>query len=703
MTDVTTDGETGKFVLPGLGDIGVMLRRSDIALAIGVMAILVVLILPLPAMLLDMALAISIILSVLILMTSLFIQAPLEFSAFPTVLLISTMLRLSLNLASTRLILAHGHEGTNAAGHVIEAFGNFVMSGNFVIGIIVFTILVIVNFVVITKGSGRIAEVAARFHLDAMPGKQMAIDADLSAGLIDEGEARRRRKMIEDESGFFGAMDGASKFVRGDAIAGLLVVFVNILGGMIIGIAQQGMPFAEAAHTYTLLTVGDGLVTQVPALIVSMAAGLLVSKAGVSGAADKALMAQLSGYPKALGMSAAVMTVMALLPGIPMLPFMLLGGGAGALAYLIDDRQKKLVAADLKKTEVAQAEPVEEPISTALKVDDLKIELGYALLPLVNSPNGTDRLTEQIKALRRSLATEMGFVMPAVRILDNVQLDANTYAIKIKEVDAGSGRVWPGQHMVMDPSGGQVAMPGIHTSEPTFGLPATWVDAPLKEDAIIKGYTVVDAATVLATHLTELIKANVSEILSYAEVNKLIKELPKEQTDLVKEIVPAQITVSGIQRVLQNLLAERVSVRDLATILEGIAEAVAFTRNPMMLAEQVRTRLSRQICAQYTTPNGYLPLIALTAKWEQAFAESIIGQGDDRHLAMQPSRLTEFITLVRERFEDAARTGEAPVLVTSAAIRPFVRSIVERFRAQTPVLSQAEIHPRARLKTVGSI
>ena len=433
----------------------------------------------------------------------------------------------------------------------------FVMSGNFVIRIIVFTILVIVNFVVITKGSGRIAEVAARFHLDAMPGKQMAIDADLSAGLIDEGEARRRRKMIEDESGFFGAMDGASKFVRGDAIAGLLVVFVNIIGGMIIGIAQQGMPFAEAAHTYTLLTVGDGLVTQVPALIVSMAAGLLVSKAGVSGAADKALMAQLSGYPKALGMSAAVMTVMALLPGIPMLPFMLLGCGAGALAYLIDDRQKKVVAADLKKTEVAKAAPAEEPIATALKVDDLKIELGYALLPLVNSPNGTDRLTEQIKALRRSLATELGFVMPAVRILDNVQLDSNTYAIKIKEVDAGSGGVWPGQHMVMDPGGGQVAMPGIHTSEPTFGLPATWVDAALKEDATIKGYTVVDAATVLATHLTELIKSNVAEILSYAEVNKpRSRSCRRSKTDLVKEDrAGADRLVSGIQRVLQNLLA----------------------------------------------------------------------------------------------------------------------------------------------------
>ena len=667
------------------------------------MAILVVLILPLPPILLDMALAFSIILSVLILMTALFIHTPLEFSAFPTVLLIATMLRLALNLASTRLILAHGHEGTAAAGHVIEAFGNFVMSGNFVIGIIVFTILVIVNFVVITKGSGRIAEVAARFHLDAMPGKQMAIDADLSAGMIDENEARRRRQNLEDESGFFGAMDGASKFVRGDAIAGLLVVFINVIGGMIIGIAQQGMPFAEAARTYTLLTVGDGLVTQVPALIVSTAAGLLVAKAGVSGAADQAMMRQLSGYPKALGMSGAVMGVMALLPGIPMIPFLLLGGGAGALAYMIDKRQKQKVVTDARKTEAAKAPPAEAPISAALKIDDLKIELGYALLPLVNSPDGSDRLTEQIKALRRSLAMDLGFVMPAVRILDNVQLEANTYAIKIKEVDAGSGRIWPGQYMVMDPAGTQVALPGIHTSEPTFGLPATWIDAAMKEEAAIKGYTVVDAATVLSTHLTELIKANVSELLSYAEVSKLIKELPKEQGELLKDIVPAQITLSGIQRVLQLLLAERVSIRDLSTILEGIADAIAFTRNPVLLAEHVRARLARQICAQYTTPAGYLPLIALSAKWEHAFAESIVGQGDDRSLAMQPSRLTEFINLIRERFEEAAQAGEAPVLVTSGGIRPFVRGVVERFRAQTPVLSQAEIHPRARLKTVAGI
>lgn len=710
MADVTAGDGAAVSVsgIPSFSDIGRILRRGDIALAIGILTILVVLILPLPAIVLDLFLAVSITLSILILMTSLFIQSPIEFSAFPTVLLISTMLRLSLNLASTRLILAHGHEGTAAAGHVIEAFGNFVMSGNFIIGIIVFVILVIVNFVVITKGSGRIAEVAARFHLDAMPGKQMAIDADLSAGLIDEKTARERRKALEDESGFFGAMDGASKFVRGDAVAGLLVVFINIIGGMIIGIAQQGLPFAEAARSYTLLTVGDGLVTQVPALIVSTAAGLLVSKAGVSGAADKALMKQFSGYPQALGMSSAVMILLALLPGIPSIPFLLLGGGAGALALVARKRNGKVAAAEAKEAAApaaaaAAAAAAEEPISAALKIDDLKIELGYALLPLVNGPDGTDRLTEQIKALRKSLAIEMGFVMPAVRILDNVQLEANTYIIKIKEVDAGTGRIWPNNYMVMDPGGAQVALPGAHTTEPTFGLPATWVDASLKEEASLKGYTVVDAATVLSTHLTELLKNNMSDLLSYGEVQKLLKELPKEQGELLKDIVPGQITISGIQRVLQLLLAERISIRDLSTILEGVADALAFSRNPNTVVEHVRARLARQICAQNTSINGYMPLIAMSARWEQAFAESLIGTGDDRSLAMQPSRLSEFMTAVRERFEQAAREGEAPVLVTSAQIRPFVRSLVERFRSQTTVLSQAEIHPRARLKTVGSI
>jgi flagellar biosynthesis protein FlhA len=713
MADVTagTGGSAPKIGLPSLDDIIKTLKRGDLALAFGILTILVVLILPLPSVILDLFLAISITLSILILMTSLFIQAPLEFSSFPTVLLISTMLRLSLNLASTRLILSHGHEGTDAAGHVIQAFGSFVMGGNFVIGIIVFAILVIVNFVVITKGSGRIAEVAARFHLDSMPGKQMAIDADLNAGLIDEKVAKERRKALEDESGFFGAMDGASKFVRGDAIAGLLVVFINVIGGIIIGVAQQGLGFVEAAQTYTILTVGDGIVTQIPALIVSTAAGLLVSKAGVSGAADKALMKQFSGYPQALGMSSGVMLVLSLLPGIPTIPFLLLGSGAGALAWWAQKQTRIATAAEAKAAAApttaagaaAAAAAAEEPISSALKIDDLKIELGYALLPLVNGPDGTDRLTEQIKALRRSLATEMGFVMPSVRILDNVQLEANTYIIKIKEVDAGTGKIWPNQFMVMDPGGGQVSVPGIHTTEPTFGLPATWVDASLKEEASLKGYTVVDSATVLSTHLTELLKSNMSDLLSYGEVQKLLKELPKEQSELVKDIVPSMITVSGIQRVLQLLLAERISVRDLSTILEGIADALAFSRNPATVVEHVRGRLARQICAANTSHMGYLPLIALSAKWEQAFAESLIGTGEERTLAMQPSKLSEFMTAVRDGFERAAREGEAPVLVTSASIRPYVRSLVERFRAQTTVLSQAEIHPRARLKTVGSV
>src|SRR6202166_4855383 len=707
MSDTTAASAptTDKFRLPTIGEVGVLLKRGDLALAFGVLTILVVLILPLPPLLLDLALAVSITLSILILMTALFIQAPLEFSSFPTILLISTMLRLSLNLASTRLILSKGHEGTAAAGHVIEAFGSFVMGGNFVIGIIVFAILVIVNFVVITKGSGRIAEVAARFHLDAMPGKQMAIDADLSAGLIDEKSAKERRKALEDESGFFGAMDGASKFVRGDAVAGLLVVFINIIGAIIIGVAQQSLSFGEAAHTYTLLTVGDGLVTQIPALIVSTAAGLLVSKAGVSGAADKALMKQLSGYPQALGMSAGVMLVLALLPGIPMAPFLALGGGAAALAFSARKRKRAATAAAAQAAAApaAAASAAEEPISTALKIDDLKIELGYALLPLVNGPDGTDRLTEQIKALRRSLAIEMGFVMPSVRILDNVQLEANTYIIKIKEVDAGTGKIWPNQFMVMDPAGNQVGVPGIHTIEPTFGLPATWVDASLKEEASLKGYTVVDAATVLSTHLTELLKTNMADLFSYGEGQNSLKGVRKKQGDLVKDIVPSLVTISGIQRVLQLLLAERISIRDLSTILEGVADALAFSRNPSTMVEHVRARLARQICAQNTSHNGYLPLIALSAKWEQAFAESLVGAGEERSLAMQPSKLSEFMTVVRERFEQAAREGEAPVLVTSAAIRPFVRSLVERFRSQTTVLSQAEIHPRARLKTVGSV
>jgi len=690
------------FSLSSLGDLS---KHGDLALAFGIITILVVLILPMPPVMLDMFLAISIIFSVLVLMTSLFIRTPLEFSSFPTILLIATMLRLALNLASTRLILSGGHQGTAAAGHVIEAFGNFVMRGNFVIGIIVFAILILVNFIVITKGSGRIAEVAARFTLDAMPGKQMAIDADLSAGLINEDEARQRRQTLESESSFFGAMDGASKFVRGDAIAGLLITFINVIGGMIVGVAQMGLTVADAASSYTLLTVGDGLVSQIPALVVSTAAGLLVSKAGVEGSADKALMAQLSSYPKALAMSALVMTVMSLLPGIPMFPFLVLAGGAGGLAYFTEKGQQRR-AAEVEMLAVAKAqpsEPAEEPISTALHMDELRVELGYGLLPLINSGAEDDRLTTQIKALRRQLAADMGFVMPSVRILDNMQISSNDYSIKVKEVEAGSGTLYPDQFMVMDPTGNQVDLPGTHTTEPTFGLPATWIEASLREDATFKGYTVVDPSTVMSTHLTEILKANMAELLSYSEVQKLLAELSDEQQKLLEDIVPSQISVTGIQRILQGLLNERISIRDLPTILEGIAEIASMAPTTQAITEHVRSRLARQICATNRAEGGYLPLIALSPQWEQNFSDSIVGQGDDRQLAMAPSMLQEFVTLVHERYEEAAQQGEIPVLLTSPATRPFVRSIIERFRSQTTVMSQNEIHPQAQLKTIGSI
>jgi flagellar biosynthesis protein FlhA len=710
MTDVTA-GDAGAKPAAGaaggfdLSAVGRMMRRGDIALAIGVMMILTILIVPLPPFLLDVFLAASIILSVLILMVALFIAAPLEFTIFPTVLLIATMLRLALNLASTRLILQNGHTGTGAAGHVIEAFGQFVMGGNFVIGIIVFAILVIVNFIVITKGSGRIAEVAARFTLDAMPGKQMAIDADLNAGLIDQEGAKARRKALEDEASFFGAMDGASKFVRGDAIAGLLITFINVIGGIIIGVMQQNMSFGDAGRVYTILTVGDGLVSQIPALIVSTAAGLLVSKSGVSGQASKVLTKQLAAYPKALGMAAAVMFVMGILPGMPLIPFWGFAALAGYLAFTVSKQQDRADAEQILEAAKAVADEgkIDEPVTASLKMDELKIEIGYALLPLVNGENGQDRLTEQIKALRKQLAGDMGFVMPSVRILDNVQLEANAYVVRIKEVEAGSGQVFPNSVMAMDPMGGQVQLPGQHLTEPTFGLPATWIDQGMREEAQLRGYTVVDAATVISTHLTEIIKTNTADLLSYVEVQKLLRELPKEHQELLKEISPSQISTTGIQRVLQLLLAERISIRDLGAILEAISEVAGVVRDPRLITEHVRSRLGRQICAQNVAPQGHLPMITLSPQWEDAFATSLVGDGEQKHLAMQPSKLQEFVLRLREVFDQAAREGEMPVLVTSSMVRLHVRAVVERFRPQTAVMAQGEIHPRARLKALAAI
>ncbi|MFZ4541058.1 MAG: flagellar biosynthesis protein FlhA [Rickettsiales bacterium] len=688
-------------------------RRTDIFFALAVIGIISVLVLPVAPVLLDLLLGISITISVLILMTALFVNKPLELSAFPTILLVSTMLRLSLNIATTRLILSHGHEGPDSAGHVISAFGGFVAGGSVLIGAIVFGILTIINFVVITKGSGRIAEVSARFSLDAMPGKQMAIDADLSSGLIDDKQAKDRRRELEDESAFYGSMDGASKFVRGDAVAGILITFINLIGGMIIGIVVNDLTFKEAVDTYTKLTIGDGLVSQIPALIISTAAGILVTKAGIDGSSEKAVLGQLSRVPAPLGITSFLLMAFAVLPGIPFAPFFTLSMVTGYLAFYIHKNNK------LKKTtpqvggigqpgilgipgQPGAPAPVDEKIAESLQIDSLRLELGYGLLPLINYQKG-HRLTEQIKALRKQVARELGFVMPPVRIQDNMQLPANSYVIKVKEVETARGDIRPDMLLVMDPAGNPISLPGEATIEPTFGLPAMWVGENYREEALFRNYTVVDPPTVITTHLTEVVKDNMSDLLSYAETQKLLDDLGKEEQKLISETIPSQISVSGVQRVLQNLLGEMISIRDLPTIMEAVSESSRVTQNISLISEHVRMRLARQISHANTNEEGHISILALSPAWEQAFIESITGEGEERTLSMQPTRIQDFITATRQKFEALAMQGESPVMLTSPTIRPYVRSIIERFRPQTQVLSQNEIHPKARIKTVGQL
>lgn len=678
----------------------------DLALALGVGGIIAMLILPMPGWLLDMGLALSITASVLILMTALFIEKPLQLSSFPTILLIVTMLRLGLNLASTRLILGHGHEGHTAAGGVIAAFGEFLMGGETVIGLTIFAILVVINFVVITKGAGRIAEVAARFSLDAMPGKQMAIDADLNAGTITEAQARERRAEIEAESGFYGAMDGASKFVKGDAVAALLITAINIVVGLIVGVAIHGVPFGQAFTTYTILTVGDGLVSQIPALIVSTAAGLLVSKGGVVGKTGAALGEQLGRYPKAFGIAGALMGTLALVPGLPFLPFAVFGGLCGWLAWTMAKKAEGEAAAIRVADAAEQARhataQAEEPLSRTLQMDALRIELGYGLLPLINDASAEPRLDDQVRALRRQMAIDYGFVLPSVRILDNMALQANEYVVFVKETEIARGDLRIGKLLVINASGGDTGLRGEVAEEPVFKLPALWIEREMRQEAGFRGLTVVDCGTIVTTHLTEIVKDNIADLLSYAETQKLLDEVHKESAKLIADVIPSRISISGVQRVLQNLLSEGVSIRDVPTILEGVAEASAITANLTQVTEHVRARLARQISAQHTF-EGTIPIVALGLAWDEAFADAIIGQGDDRHLAMAPSQLQAFIAAVRETYDRLAGQGEIPCLLTSPALRPFVRSIIERVRPATVVLSQNEIHPRARLRSLGAV
>ncbi|MGY0483910.1 flagellar biosynthesis protein FlhA [Endobacter medicaginis] len=675
---------------------------ADIGLAIGVVCLLSLLILPLPTLLLDFGLAVSVTSSVLVLMVALFLRRPLDFTSFPTLLLLTTLLRLSLEVATTRLILGHGHEGPLAAGHIVAAFGGFLMGGDVVIGVILFAILMIVNFMVITKGSGRIAEVAARFSLDAMPGKQMAIDAELSAGAITEKIARLRRSELEQESAFYGAMDGAAKFVRGDAIAGLLITAINIVGGLAIGLLRHGMPFADATSTFTTLTIGDGLVSQIPALIVSTAAGIVVTKGGIEGTADAALMRQLGGSEKPLALAAAAAAILALMPGLPAIPFLGLAALAGGAAWLRRRHPVRAATDDDDASVIAPAASSEPPIAEAMRIDMIRLELGFGLLPMAGGDS--PRLTEQIRTLRRSFASEMGFVLPPVRIQDNMQLGASQYVVRLKEIEAGRGEVHPARLLVMDPKGGTPDLAGEPTVEPAFGLPALWIDTAQREDALFRGLTVVDPASVITTHLSEMVRQMMAELLSYSETQKLLDELPREQQKLVADMIPTQISVGGVQRVLQALLAERVSIRDLTTILEGVQDACSVgMRATTAIVAHVRARLARQISDSHVGPGGYVPLVTLSPEWEAAIIESLVGPADDRHLAMAPSRLSDFINRLRATLDQVAATGESAVVLVSGSIRPQIRAIVERIRPHTPVLAQNEISPRVRIRTLATI
>ncbi|MFC3126124.1 flagellar biosynthesis protein FlhA [Pseudoroseomonas globiformis] len=675
--------------------------HQDLLFAAAMVVLLAVLVLPMPSWLVDLGLATSITLSVLILMVAIWIEKPLDFSAFPTVLLVATLLRLALNLATTRLILANGHQGPDAAGSVIHGFAVFVVGGDFIIGVIVFTILIIVNFIVVTKGAGRIAEVAARFNLDAMPGKQMAIDADLAAGTIDDAEAKRRRREIEDENGFFGAMDGASKFVRGDAVAAIIVTVVNVLGGIIVGTLRHGMGLGDAAENYVTLAIGDGIVSQIPGLIVSIGAGMLVSKGNVRGSTDKALIGQLAAQPKPLFLAAGLSCLFAVMPGLPFMPFMVLGMLAAAGGWLAQRSQARTAAAAEAGPEAVDTAPREETMAELIRVDDVRLELGMGLVSLTASRQGG--LSEKIKKLRRAFGLEFGFVLPAVRIKDNMDLASGEYSVQVQGVEVARETLVLGRLLAFAPAGQEIGVPGIDTQEPSFHIKARWIEPALREMAMAQGLTVVDAETVLTTHLSEVLKGYMAQLQGYAATQKLIDGLEKDHQRLVSDLVPAVLPLATVQKVLASLLAERISIRNLPLILEALHEAAGFTRNVSLLAEHVRQRLSLQICRGLTQEDGYVTALLLSPDWEREVGASILEEGDQRSFTMAPSKIQELVTVTRARIAEAAARGDWPAVLTSAGARPFVRQLVERINPTIAVISHAEVHQRVKLRTVGQI
>lgn len=684
-------------------------RQTDILLPISFMLILAVLFVPVPPIVLDFFLAISISLSIIILLVSIFAERPLDFSSFPFILLFTTLFRLSLNVSTTRTILLHGHEGPDAAGEIIRAFGQFVVGGNYAVGIIVFIILVLINFMVITKGSGRVAEVAARFTLDAMPGKQMAIDADLNAGIINEDEARKRRDDVRREADFYGSMDGASKFVRGDAVAGLIITAINILGGLALGILQHNLPVGEAAKTYTILTIGDGLVGQIPALIISTSAGIIVTRAGndaSDGSFSKQLAKQLFPNPKILFISGGILLFFAIIPGMPKLSFFVVGLsliGTGVLLH----KKVKIGGIDEDEEDAENAEekppaPEEEEVKELLEMDTMELEIGYAIIPLVDADKG-GTLLNRIKSIRRQIALEMGFIVPPVRIRDNLQLDADEYVVLLRGVRTAKGSVMPDRYMVMNPEGPMDDIQGIPTKEPAFGLPAKWVDEVEKEKAELSGYTIVDPATIIATHLTEVIKKNSYELLGRQETQDLLDKLKEKHPKIVEDVVPGILDLSTLNRVLQNLLKERVSIRNLQTILESLATYGTMNKDIEYLTEKVRFALRKQITESLLAQDGKLYVFALPQQAEQLIIKSMHQTDEGKEIVIDPATARKILTGLMEKTEEVTAKGIPPVLFVSQPIRYAMRRFVEKYSPSLNIIAHTEVADNVQIDSLGTV
>lgn len=675
-------------------------KNSDILVALVVIGIVLMIIIPLPAEVLDIFISLNITVSVIVMLLTLFTTEVLQFSSFPTLLLITTLFRLALNISSVRLILRDAY-----AGAVIDSFGNFVVGGNYIVGIVIFLIIVIVQFIVITNGAGRVAEVSARFTLDAMPGKQMSIDADLNAGLMDEMTARKKRKDLQSEADFYGAMDGASKFVKGDAIAGIIITLVNILGGIVVGMLTKNYSITQAAQVYTRLTIGDGLVSQIPALLISTASGILVTRSGSDDNFGSVLTKQLTSYPKVIALASVVLFLLGIIPGLPHLAFFTLAGASGACAFLLNKEEKnqEIEKINQEKQEIIETENREpENVMNLISVEAMEIEIGYGLIPLADEGSGGD-LLERISSVRRQCAIEMGIVVQPIRIRDNLQLKTNEYILKIRGSIAAKGELMANMLLCMDPSNEAITISGINTVEPTFGLPAVWINKDQREEAEIKGLTVVDPTTVLVTHITETIKAHSYELLGRQEVKMIIDSMKEKYSAVVEELIPDLMTLGEIQKILQNLLKERVPIKDMVTILESLADNSRVTKDLEVLTEYVRFSLARTISTPFIDDNGAITVVTLSNEAENAISKSIQKSPQGSFPAVDPDTTTRILNSIKEILDSVFFFDNQPVVLVSPKIRPAFRKLIEMVYPAINVISINEIPNDVEIKTEGVV